>query len=486
VSQTHVHVLGDETSTWLAIDADRHNDSSDIGGRSFMHIFSKALGRSRALGLAVAGATLALGSGGALAATTATHRATHTRAHRTADRHRGFGPWVGSWATSPQAANDEQSPMSIAGFSDQTVRNIVYPSIGGRAARVRFSDTYGQKPLVIGSASIAVELVGAQTVPGTMHALTFNGQSSVTIPVGQEVFSDPVSMNVPAEQDLAVSVFLPDATGPATYHQEGQQDNFVSTAGNFAQDPTDTAYTTTTTSWFFADGVDVIPSNRDVVGSVVGFGDSITDGATVGTNTNDRWPNVLGNRLAGLRGRTLSVVDEGIGGNRVLNDSPCFGQSALIRFNRDVLDQSGLRDVIILEGVNDLGFSQENPATAGVFGPCFLPNTNVSAQQIINGYVQLIAAAHAHGLKIFGATITPFKDAGYWDAAAEQKRDTINNWIQTSGQFDGVVNFASVIANPYDPDIMNTIYDSGDHLHPNDAGYVAMGNSINLKMLLAK
>ena len=439
---------------------------------------------------------MALCAFGAFASTPVANRATDALASRTTrapantatNRRDGRSArWVGTWATSPQAANSEQSPASVAGFSDQTIRNVVYPAIGGSAVRVRFSNTYGQQPLVIGSASIAVSLVGAQTVPGTLRALTFGGQDSVTIPVGQEVFSDPVSMYVPPEQDLDVSLFLPDSTGPATYHQEGQegqQDSFVSTPGDFAQDPAATAYATTTTSWFFADGVDVIPSNPDVRGSVVGFGDSITDGATVGINTNDRWPNILGDRLAALHGRTLSVVDEGIGGNRVLNDSPCFGQSALTRFRRDVLDQSGVRDVIILEGVNDLGFSQENPATAGAFGPCFLPNTNVSAQQIINGYEQLIAAAHARGLRIFGATITPFKDAAYWDAAAEQKRDTINNWILTSGAFDGVVDFASVLADPYDPDIMNPIYDSGDNLHPNDAGYVAMGDAINLGMFL--
>jgi lysophospholipase L1-like esterase len=373
--------------------------------------------------------------------------------------------------------------MSVAGFDNETVRNIVYPAVGGREARVRISNTYGQQPLVIGSASIGIDLVGAELVPGTLHPLTFGGNASVTIPAGDEAYSDPVRLHFAGEQDLAVSVFLPDATGPATYHQEGQQDSFVSTAGDFSQDSTATAYTTTTTSWFFVDGVDVIPSNPAVGGSVVGFGDSITDGATVGTNTNDRWPNVLGDRLAAVHGHTLSVVDEGIGGNRVLNDSPCFGQSALTRFSRDVLDQSGVRDVIILEGVNDLGFSQEDTSAPGI-GPCFAPNTNVSAQQIIAGYEQLIAAAHAHGLKIFGATITPFKDSFYWDAAAEAKRDTINNWIRTSGAFDGVVDFASVVADPYDPEIMNPIYDSGDHLHPNDAGYVAMGNAIRLGILL--
>jgi lysophospholipase L1-like esterase len=294
------------------------------------------------------------------------------------------------WATSPQAATSEESPMSVAGFNDQTVRNIVYAGIGGSKVRVRLSNTYGRQPLVIGSASIAIDLVGAETIPGTLHALTFGGRQSVTVAVGQEVFNDPVSLRFGPEQDLALSVFLPNATGPATYHEEGQQDSFVSTAGD----------------------------------------------------------------------------------------------SALDRFTRDVLDQSSVRDVIILEGVNDLGFSQIDPSTFGPLGPCFAPNTNVSAQQVVNGYEQLIAAAHAKGLRIFGAMITPFKDSFYWDAAAEKKRDTINNWIRTSGAFDGVVDFASVIADPYDPDIMNPIYDSGDHLHPNGAGYVAMGDAIKLGMLL--
>jgi lysophospholipase L1-like esterase len=451
-----------------------------------VRFFSKP--RVRA-GLAVLTASLivlALSGVGASAAPRGNKGARHVSNRATRVHSSRGSRWVGAWAASPQAANSEQSPTSVAGFSDQTVRNIVYAAIGGSEVRVRFSNTYGQQPLVVGSASIGIDLVGAQLVPGTLRALTFSGKQSVTIPAGQEAYSDPVALRFNGEQDLAVSLFLPDATGPATYHQEGQQDNFVSTSGDFSQDPTASAYTTTTTSWFFVDGVDVIPSSRNVRGSVVGFGDSITDGATVGTNTNDRWPNILGDRLAAIHGPTLSVVDEGIGGNRVLNSSPCFGDSALDRFTRDVLDQSDVRDVIILEGVNDLGFSQVDPATYGALGPCFAPNTNVSAQQIINGYKQLIAAAHAHGLKIFGATITPFKDSFYWDAAAEQKRDTINNWIRTSGAFDGVIDFAAVLADPYDPDIMNPIYDSGDNLHPNDAGYVAMGNAINLGMLLRR
>jgi lysophospholipase L1-like esterase len=376
--------------------------------------------------------------------------------------------------------------MSAAGFTDQTVRDIVYPAIGGRAVRVRFSNAYGKQPLVIGSASIGIDSVGARVVPGTLRALRFGGKPSVRIPVGAQVTSDPLSFTFKASQDLAVSLFLPGATGPATYHQEAQQDNFVSGPGDFSLDPFASGYPTTTMSWFYLDGVDVIPADRAVLGSVVSIGDSITDGATVGVDTNDRWPNILGDRLAAADGPTLSAVDEGIGGNRVLTGSACFGTSALDRFTRDVLDQPGVRDVILFEGVNDLGFSQTDPVGYGPLGPCFLPATDVSAQQVIDGYRQLIAAAHARGLRIFGATITPFGNSFYWDAAAEAKRDTINSWIRSSGAFDGVIDFARVLADPGDPDLMNPAYDSGDHLHPTDTGYIAMGDAVNLGMLIGR
>lgn len=209
-------------------------------------------------------------------------------------------------------------------------------------------------------------------------------------------------------------MYLPVATGPATYHSGAQQTNYVAT-GNHAGNVSAAAYTTTATSWYFLDGVDV--SNAQAPGSIVAFGDSITDGAASQVGANDRWPNFLARRLdAALGANAPSVVDEGIGGNRVLNDSACFGVNALARFSRDVLSQTGVKDVILLEGINDIGFSQE-PNTG-----CFAPNTNVSATQIERGYEQIISQAHAAGLKIFGGTLTPFKGAAYWSPAAEAKR----------------------------------------------------------------
>ena len=208
------------------------------------------------------------------------------------------------------------------------------------------------------------------------------------------------------------------------------------------------------------------------------LGDSITDGFQSQTNANARWPNDLARRLVAANpSNPLSVVDEGISGNRVLNNSACFGTDALSRLDRDVITQAGVRDVILLEGIKGIGFSQ-TPNSG-----CTMPNANVSAADIIQGYEQIIARAHAAGIKIFGATLTPFKGAAYWSPAAERKRETVNDWISNSGEFDGVIDFAAATADPNHPQMFNPAFDSGDHLHPNDAGYQAMANAINLGML---
>jgi lysophospholipase L1-like esterase len=214
---------------------------------------------------------------------------------------------------------------------------------------------------------------------------------------------------------------------------------------------------------------------------VVAIGDSITDGVNSDIGANARWPNDLARRLDAVGGPTLAVADEGIGGNRVLTGSPLYGASAEARFERDVLDQPGVRDVILLEGINDIGFSAgPRPVTRGLARQ----GTGVSAAEIIAGYRRLIAAAHARGLRIFGATLLPFRGAGYYSAAGEATREAVNHWIRTSGAFDGVIDFDKVMRDPADPLRLNPSYDSGDHLHPNDAGYQAMANAINLAMLL--
>lgn len=297
----------------------------------------------------------------------------------------------------------------------------------------------------------------------------------VEIPPGAEALSDPVQLHIAPLQDLAVSIYLPQATGPATQHALGRQVNYVA-SGDHSLDANAGAFTTQTRSWYFLDDVDVQATNRDR-GTVVAFGDSITDGFNSTVNANPRWPNDLARRLAALHGTTMSVVDEGISGNRVLNDSICCGVNALARFDRDVLTQSGVKDVILLEGINDIGFSQLN-------SPLTAPATNVSAAEIIAGYQQLITQAHAAGVEIFGGTLTPFQGAGYYTAAGEAKREAVNNWIRTSHAFDGVIDFDRAVRDPANPLVFLPAYDSGDHLHPNDAGYQAMAQAINLAMLL--
>jgi len=386
----------------------------------------------------------------------------------------GGARWVTAWGASPQEA--VTGALSATGFDNQTIRNIVFTSVGGNAVRLELTNTFGATPLDIGRVTVGVAGAGAAVLPGTLHVVRFGGSRSIEIPPGAQVLSDPVAMKVGPLQELALSVYVPHATGPATNHSDAQQVNFVSTAGDHAGQASGAAFTTQTQSWYFVDGV--VMRSASATGTVVAFGDSITDGyhSTVGANA--RWPNFLARRLDAVHGRTLSVADEGISGDRVLNDSECCGVNALARFERDVLSQPGVKDVILLEGINDIGFSDLPP------NPLTDPNTNVSAAQIIAGYKQLIAYAHEHGLKIFGGTLTPFKGAAYYTAAGEKKREAINHWIRTSGAFDGVIDFDKTVRSPTNPLIINPAYDSGDHLHPNDAGYQAMANAIRLVMLL--
>ena len=381
--------------------------------------------------------------------------------------------WIATWGASPQAAT--AGNLSRAGFRDATIREIVLTSAGGVRLRVRLTNAYGSGPLRIGLASIAVDRGGPNTVPGTSRALYFDHRRSVVIAPGDDAISDPVALMVPPSTRLAISIFLPRATGPATQHADAQQVNYAAAGAHTADGGG--AFKIRTRSWYFLDGVEVLGARR-ALGSVVALGDSITDGVGSGTGTNQRWPNDLAGRLNARSGATLAVVDEGIGGNRVLNSSLCCGVSAVARFERDVGDQAGARDVILLEGINDIGYSQSH-------GLLTAPHTAVSALQIVRGYERIITLAHTAGLRIFGATLTPFEGARYWTPAGEAKRDAINSWIRTSGAFDGVIEFAGAVRDPADPNRLNPAYDSGDHLHPNAAGYRAMAAAINIGALLA-
>jgi lysophospholipase L1-like esterase len=379
-----------------------------------------------------------------------------------AARH-GKDAWVTSWSASPQVA--ARDTLAAVGFDDQTIREVISSSTGGDPIRLELTNVFGAAPLRIGHVTVAVPGPDAAVEPGTIHQVTYRGSGSFQIPAGGQVLSDPVAMRVWPLQDLAVSVYLPGQTGAATFHADAQQVNWVSAAGDQAGDSDAGAFTTPTLSWYYVSGLIVQSSGAD--GTVVAFGDSITDGVGSTVGADGRWPNDLARRLDALDAPTLSVADEGIGGNRVLASARCCGASAEKRFTRDVLDQPGVRDIIVLEGINDIGFNLGR----------------ISAAKIIAGYQRLIAQAHARSLRIFGATLLPFQGAGYYTAAGEATREAVNRWIRTSGAFDGLVDFDAVMRDPADPLRLNPAYDCGDHLHPNDAGYQAMADAINLNML---
>ena len=380
--------------------------------------------------------------------------------------------WISTWAASPQAPAPGSS--GAGGFANQTIRNIAFSSVGGEIVRVRFTNVDGHSPLVIGQAAIALAGHGAAVASGSEVPLAFGGHRSVVVPRGAEALSDPVAIAVPGQRDLAVSVFLPRATGPATGHVQADQVNYVA-RGDHALDQDGSAFSARTASWYFIDSVDVV-SQAAGAGTIVALGDSITDGVGSQLDANARWPNDLARRLdPGGRGDT-GVVDEGIGGNRILSNPPCCGVSAVRRFQRDVADRAGAREVILLEGINDIGQVRTS-------GPLRAPHTEVSATQIIAGDEEIIREAHAAGLAIIGATMTPFGGSQHWTAAGQITREQVNRWILTSGAFDSVIDFARVVADPADPQVLDPAYDSGDHLHPNDAGYQAMANAISLGML---
>jgi lysophospholipase L1-like esterase len=366
--------------------------------------------------------------------------------------------------------------LSAAGFDNQTVRDIVFTSAGGNAARVVLTNVFGTSPLRVGHVTLAIAGSGAAVRAGTVARVSFGGSSSIEIPPGAQALSDPVTMRVPALTDLAVSVYLPGQTGAATIHSDAQQDSWVSGSGDHAGDAAAGAFTTDSQSWYYVS--DVIVRSPGAAGTVVAFGDSITDGFQSTVNANARWPNDLARRLAARPGPALSVADEGISGDRVLNDSLCCGVNAVARFERDALDQPGVRDVIVLIGINDFGFSALPP------NPIYNPVTDVSAAQVIAGYQQLIAQARARGLKVIGATLLPFKGAAYYTAAGEAKREAVNAWIRLRGAWDGVIDFDKVMRDPADPLALNPAYNSGDNLHPNDAGYQVMANAVSLGTLL--
>jgi lysophospholipase L1-like esterase len=375
--------------------------------------------------------------------------------------------WVATWGTAPVA----QAPNATVNLSNQTLRQIVHISIGGERVRVKLSNELGTAPLIVGAASVAKRDTNELIVPGSGRPLTFGGNPDITIPAGAIAVSDPVRLDARSLTDLAIDIYLPGDTGattsPLTRHTGALQTNYVSSPGDFtgaAAFPV----ASTRVSWYFLTGVEV--TARDDVGAIVALGDSITDGTRSTPDTNRRWPDDLARRIMAQPGhRDMGVVNVGIAGNRVLNEGA--GPNAQSRCDRDVLVQTSATHVIVLEAINDIGFQNFDPTQA------------VSADDIISGHRQLIARAHARGLRIIGATLTPIEGSAYFAPDTEAKRQAVNTFIRTSGAYDAVIDFDRVTRDPVQPTRFLPAFDSGDHLHPNDAGYQAMADAIDLRLL---
>jgi lysophospholipase L1-like esterase len=377
----------------------------------------------------------------------------------------GKNEWVGTWAAAPMLA---LPGFSVRAFGLTTLRQIVHITNGGDRLRVRFTNAYGSDPLTIADAHVGLSAGGSSVREGTDQALTFEGMASIRIAPGAEVYSDPVSLVVPSLSDVAISFFLPNQVMRAeTYHSFADQNNFMVNGDQAGA--SSLSDTTDLTSWYFVDGVDVPAA--DGSRAIVALGDSITDGAHSTIDANRRWPDVLAARLKKEpRLENVSVLNQGIGGNRVLNEEA--GPSALSRFDRDVLAQNGARYVIVLEGINDVGR----------FAHLTAPEDDIRAENLEFALRQIAEQAHEHGMKAYGATLTPYGGAHYYSDKGEQVREDVNHWIRTSGVFDAVIDFDKMTQDPANPKQFNAAYDCGDHLHPNDAGYRAMGEGIDLTL----
>ena len=379
--------------------------------------------------------------------------------------------WVGSWATSEQAP-EAPNALAVGDLRDATLRQVVHLSIGGRVVRVRFSNAFGTGPLHFASVHIArpASAASPQIKIATDRALTFSGCPDVTIPAGAEYVSDPVVFMVAPQSDLAITFHLDESPSGETSHPGSRATSYLAHGDHVAD--ADLPGAMKFDHWFNIAGVDVIAPRR--AAAIVALGDSITDGHASTTNGNDRWPDDLARRLLAARpARPLGVLNEGIGGNRLLLDG--LGPNALARFDRDVLAQPGVRYLIVQEGINDIG-------TFGQLGGQPESAHEALVHGIIEAYEQIVLRAHAHGIRVLGGTLTPFVGSTYYKPGplSEADRQAVNRWIRAPGHFDAVVDFDKALRDRARPEELPPAYDSGDHLHPSPAGYRAMAAAIPL------
>ncbi|MFC0601742.1 SGNH/GDSL hydrolase family protein [Streptomyces palmae] len=428
--------------------------------------------RNLRLGASLLALTAVAAASPTASARTAADRSLAAEARPTARVGTDWGPGWSAPVQRPSSGFEEN--WSETGFADQTVRQVVRLTSGGTTARIKLSNRYGQRPLRIAGATIARAAHGASVRPGTLRKLTFGQRPAVTIPAGGEATSDAAPLRVEPFTSVTVTLHFAEPTGPSTFHSQAYATSYRA-EGDHRADRTGAPFTARTHSWYYLSDVELTGGGRPHGDTVVAFGDSITDGFGSTVDGDHRWPDALGRRLAAA-GTPRPVLNSGIGGNLLLHDSAWFGDRAADRFQRDVLDKPGVRTVVLLEGLNDIGFSE-------VDLPTYKPNPQIGAEQVIAGYRELIERAHARGIRVVGGTILPFKGAEYHTPRSEAKRATINEWIRDSGEFDAVADFAAALASPSDALALDPAYDSGDHKHPNDAGYRVMAEAIDLSAL---
>jgi lysophospholipase L1-like esterase len=375
--------------------------------------------------------------------------------------------WVATWATSPQVLGPLGTGVpGAAGLENQTVREIVHTSAGGRAVRLRLTNRLGDAPVTFDAVRIGLRAAGPALAPGSDRPVTFGGRTHVTIADHAEVVSDSVALPVAPDSDVAISLFVAAPTGPPTAHALALQTNYIA-PGDATVDGGGGAFTTTFGSWYFVSELDVLGGPR-VGSSIVALGDSITDGAGTTPDTNRRWPD----QLARLLGGRVGLANGGIIGNNVHESSLCFGLNAIARLETEVFSRAGVRDVVFLEGINDI----THPDTPEPRFPC-LTRIPISAEGLIEQYELLIVRVHAEGLRIYGGTLTPSTGWPSFTPAMEVKRQQVNEWIRTSGAFDAYIDFDAVLRDPADLGRLAPPYDSGDHLHPSDAGAFVMARA---------
>lgn len=410
-------------------------------------MFERRAGGSRRLLAAVTAVSAAALAGG-------TAVAAHASSGHAAASGAAASRWTGSWSAAPSGVS--------GAFANETLREVVRSSIGGNEIRVRLTDALSSAPLTVDDVTVALRANGAAVT--SARPVTFSGSRATTLPPGAEMLSDPVALDVGAGQDIAVSVYINAPVQDVTQHFFANTTSYLA-SGDHTADTDGTAFTRTTTSWYMLDGLDVRTSCQH--GAVVAFGDSITDGVHSTVDANATWPSDLARRLAARGSCQPAVLNEGIDGNRVLTGS-VPGEA---RFERDVLAQTGARTVIFLDGINDIGHDLN--AAGGM----------LTAAELIDGITAMVTEAREKGLRVIGGTLLPIGGSKYDTSAAEAMLATVNQWIRTSGEFDAVIDFNHVVSDPSDPAQMLSAFNSGDSLHPDDAGYQAMADAINLNLL---